>query len=174
MEAELHTIAQQWDPLFALCDDDTLFRVKAEGVSAWDIGRHVGHVAIVVNLIAGAIENMLENPDEGAGLEPVEMGKQLLQVGAFPRGRGKAPDMLIPQGEPVAEDIKGLLQQAKEKWDVFPKKAEEITATPATFAHFVLGNFTSAQWVRFNALHTEHHFKIMRDILEPDGHAFPE
>ena len=173
MGADLETIGSQWAPLLELCGDGALFQAKTDAVSAWSVGEQLEHTAIALNLIGDAITNMLANPDQDADHEANELGQAVLEGGAIPRGRGKAPDFLLPQGESVPANVNAELLQAKEKWDALSEKSEEIDACPATFAHFALGAFTPAQWARFTAVHTDHHIKIIRDVIEGAGHASP-
>ena len=42
-----------------------------------------------------------------------------------------------------------------------------IKASRATRNHFAFGGLNATQWLQFAALHTEHHQKIIREVLEP-------
>lgn len=81
--------------------------------------------------------------------------------------------MLLPKGTETPDVVKAVLMAAKPKWDSFSEQVEEILNCPATFPHFALGNFTCAQWIRFNAIHTDHHLHIIRDIIETCGKPSP-
>jgi hypothetical protein len=56
---EIHSdfakIWQQWDRLLALCDDEATFGKQVDAVSAWSVGKQVGHLALVNNEIADEI-----------------------------------------------------------------------------------------------------------------------
>lgn len=173
MLEDLEVISSQWDYLLELCADGELFDLQQDSVSAWSVGQQLAHVGIVVNLLASAIEGMLANPDQDAGLEPNEMGMAVLTGGEIPRGRGQAPDMLTPKGDETPDVVQAVLMAAKPKWEAFSGQVNEILNCTATFPHFALGNFTPAQWIRFNAIHTDHHLHIIRDIIELSGKPSP-
>lgn len=166
MKEDLARIAEQWTPLFALCDDEQAFAARAEDVSGWSVAQQLGHVALSMKLIADAIDNLVANPDENAGHQPEPIGMAVLQAGAIPRGAGQAPEGITPQDTPTQEDVRAQLSEVKQRWDAFTERADDLQAIPATFRHFALGNFTCAQWARFIAIHNDHHLAIVRDILD--------
>ncbi len=168
------TIGRQWGPLLALCDDPTLYAARAEAVSAWGVDKQVHHVGIAMTGIGRGIEGMLASPQQGVGLGPTHpLAIPMLESGALPRGVAKAPAPLHPPDAPARDQTRALLQSAKTCWDALSQKGAQIEACPATYPHFILGNFTSQQWVRFMAVHTAHHFKIVHDILDATGSKIP-
>jgi hypothetical protein len=170
----LASIERQWAGFRALCDDEAVFRATAVDVSAWDAGQHVKHCAIVLNRIVGAIEMMLANPQQGVGLGPtVDRAMPMLISGNIPRGMGKAATFLIPEPEPDRDETRAMVESAVKLWSGLSARRNQIRDCPATFAHFALGNFTSPQWVRFMTVHSAHHFKIVRDILEAAEQGVP-
>jgi hypothetical protein len=143
-------------------------------VSGWGVGQHVEHCAMALDRIVGAISFLLVNPEHGLGLGPtLARATPMLESGSIPRGMGKAPEFLIPQPEPDRAQTRAQVEAARELWDTLSGKRDEMRECKATFAHFALGNFTSPQWVRFMAVHTAHHFKIVRDILDAAGLPTP-
>jgi len=166
LDKNLAHVARQWAALLALCDEPAVFRARAESVSGWDVGQHVFHCAIPLGIIAGVIESMLTHPQQGAGLTPTHpIAMPLLERGIIPRGAAKAADFLVPPDAPDAQETRTMLQLAKGRWESLRDNSVEIQGCPATFAHFLLGNFTGVQWARFICVHTAHHLKIVRDIL---------
>lgn len=174
LDKNLAIIERQWDGLLALCDDEAVFRAQAPDVSAWGVDKQVHHVGIVMSGMARAMEGMLANPEQGVGLGPTHpMAVPMLESGTIPRGMGKAPGPLLVETAPAVSDTRGLLTNAKAKWDAIGGKRDPIRASRATYQHFALGHFTPLQWTRFMAVHTAHHLKIVRDILEATGNTVP-
>ncbi len=170
----LASIELQWAGFRALCDDEAVFRAKAEPVSAWNVGQHVKHCAIALNRIVGVIEMMLANPTRDVGLGPkYEFAKPMLESANIPRGMGKAAEFLIPEAAPGRAETRAMVDSAATLWRGLEAKRDEIGNCPATFAHFALGNFTSPQWIRFMTVHSAHHFKIVRDVLVAAGQTVP-
>jgi hypothetical protein len=166
LDRNFAVVNRQWDALFTLCDKPTAFHASAPTVSGWGVDRHVSHVGIALGRIADAIEGMLADPGMGAGLKPTHpFAMPLLEGGSIPRGVGKAPEILIPPAAPTPAETRAQLQFTKARWDELATRRDDIAANPATFAHFVMGNYSGVQWVRFITIHTAHHFKIIRDIL---------
>ena len=174
LDKNLATIERQWAGLVALCEDEPVFRAKAPDVSAWDVGQHVKHCAIVLTRIVGAIDFLVSNTDSGKGLGPkFDFALPMLESGDIPRGMGKAADFLLPGDSPDRVETRGMVEGAAKMWKGLSAKRDGILKSEATFAHFILGNFTAVQWVRFMAVHTAHHFKIASDVLNAAGMENP-
>lgn len=170
LDKNLMTIERQWDGLLALCDDESVFRAKAPDVSAWDVGQHVKHCAIALSRIVGAIEFLLTDGEVGKGLGPkFDFVNPMLESGDIPRGMGKAIEFLMPGDNPDRAETRGMVEEAATLWAGLSAKRDAMRACPATFEHFRLGSFTSVQWARFMAVHTAHHFKIVRDVIDAAG-----
>jgi hypothetical protein len=81
--------------------------------------------------------------------------------GSIPRGRGKAPKIAVAQEAISVDEIQRLLTLAKsqmQKIGNLPPKAH--------FPHPYFGNLKLKPSLRFLEIHTEHHLKIIRDILK--------
>jgi hypothetical protein len=174
LDNNLAIVGRQWAGLFALCDDAKRYAARDEKTSAWSVAQHVNHVGIAMNGIAAAIDGMLANPQQGVGLGPTQpFAIPMLEAAEIPRGRGKAPEVLHPPAAPSAADTRALLTAAKARWDALGGKRAQLSTCPATHQHFALGHFTASQWARFMAVHTAHHYKIIRDILDATGATAP-
>lgn len=79
----------------------------------------------------------------------------------IPRGKAKAPKFVLPPEIIKDEDLQKQLQIAKNHIEV-------LKALPKTayFKHFVFGKLSKKQTLRFLEMHTNHHLKIVRDILK--------
>ncbi|MFS4482517.1 DUF1569 domain-containing protein [Hyunsoonleella sp. 2307UL5-6] len=85
----------------------------------------------------------------------------LFTLGFIPRGKGKAPKHVLPPEDVTEADLKQQLAQAK-------KYLENIKELPKTshFKHFLFGVLSKKQTIRFLVIHTNHHLKIVREILK--------
>jgi hypothetical protein len=84
----------------------------------------------------------------------------LFPLGFIPRGKAKAPKLVLPPENIKPEDLKSQIKTARnhvESLKKLPKKAY--------FKHFVFGMLPKKQTLRFLEMHTKHHLKIVRDIL---------
>ncbi len=126
-------------------------------VSKVNVGWHVEHCLIAMVSITDALSK--SNP---ADYEPrINLARFiLLKAGRFPRGRAKAPQQGLPSGIVNAESLRTHCADAK-------VKTRELDAIAANhfFHHPYLGNLNVKRAKRFLIIHTQHHLKIIRDIL---------
>ncbi|WP_418602215.1 DUF1569 domain-containing protein [Hwangdonia sp.] len=85
----------------------------------------------------------------------------LFPIGYIPRGKVKAPKIVRPPNVILDEDLKTQLQTAKNHIDALKPLPEK-----AYFKHFIFGKLSKKQTLRFLEMHTNHHLKIVRDILK--------
>lgn len=85
----------------------------------------------------------------------------LFPIGYIPRGKVKAPKVVQPPNIILEKDLYAQLQIAKNHIDT-------LKSLPKTtyFKHFVFGKLSKKQTFRFLQMHTNHHLKIVRDILK--------
>lgn len=85
----------------------------------------------------------------------------LLTIGSFPRGKAKAPKATIPVGEITEEGLRKKLELVRAE---IPKIAS--LDPNAYFYHPIFKKLNLKRTHRFIALHTNHHLKIIKDILK--------
>lgn len=126
-------------------------------VSKATIGWQIDHSLKVINNVIKALQNS----------DPTEykkdfkfIGSLFFTLGFFPRGKGKAPKSVKPPETILKEDLLSQLQRAK-----FNIETIEGLDKNAFFRHPLFGNINSKKVHRFLVLHTNHHLKIIKDIL---------
>lgn len=72
------------------------------------------------------------------------------------------------------EGVTADLEQAHSRWEELYSRKNEIESSESVVPHKLLGDFTAAIWVRFACIHTQHHLKIIFDILDDTGIPVPE
>lgn len=168
LTADLAKIEEQWGVLFPMLEDftarDVLGKTK-EGVSEWNVGQQLAHMAKVLGGVGMFVEQSLADPEKDAGLEPNDLGKMLLGAGEIPRGRGVAPDFTRAEPAVTAKEIRESLDTARAKWNALAERTDELASVTSTFPHHHLGPMRPSQWTHFIAIHTAHHLKIIDDIL---------
>ncbi len=95
-------------------------------------------------------------------------GRIVLLFGAFPRGRGKAPEHTRPAGT-SAEELAARFRGVRERVAGLEGSLAQLQDSSATRRHYVFGGLTAAQWIHFSVIHNNHHQKIIRDVLETGG-----
>ena len=78
----------------------------------------------------------------------------------IPRGKAKAPKIVIPLDVITDKNLISQLQDAKIQID----KTKLLPET-SHFIHHVFGMLSKQQTLRFLQIHTKHHLKIVHDIL---------
>ena len=78
----------------------------------------------------------------------------------IPRGRAQSPQSVIPDEIITISDLQQLLQSARTKIETAIKLPED-----SHFEHPVFGMIRRAEALRFLEVHTQHHLKIIEDII---------
>ncbi|WP_242131236.1 DUF1569 domain-containing protein [Aestuariivivens marinum] len=127
-------------------------------VSKATVGWQLDHTLKVFNTVSLTLKNS----------NPKDYKKQfnywrilLFPLGYIPRGKAKAPKLVLPPEVITKENLKAQLEIAKNHTDVL-----KTLPNHAYFKHFIFGVLTKKQTLRFLEMHTKHHLKIVRDILE--------
>lgn len=127
-------------------------------VSKSDIAWHIDHSLKVVNNVIIALQN--SDPDTFKNNFSF-LGKVFFTLGFFPRGKAKAPKHVKPTEIILKEDLYKQIQQAK-------TNIESINSLNknAYFKHPLFGRVNKKRVPHFLILHTNHHLKIINDILK--------
>ncbi|MEH0154964.1 hypothetical protein V6R21_12535 [Limibacter armeniacum] len=128
-----------------------------EKVSRSEVGWHVDHSLKVLNNIC--LELKKSSPED---YKPSFSFKKLLvlTLGKIPRGIAKAPKGVRPPMEIKEEELYIQLENAKSLLDEIKRLPEK-----SNFEHPYFGRLDLKTSIKFMRIHTEHHLKIIRDIL---------
>lgn len=132
--------------------------VRNIAVSKADVAWHLDHILKTINRLTEALENSDPNTYESSFNVPRIMS---LTAGYIPRGRAQSPQNIRPPKIIVTDDILRQLSEAR-------KNIEKLRSLDvnANFDHPVFGMLIKAQTIRFLEVHTNHHLKIIADILK--------
>ncbi len=145
--------------------DPTVYEASVPTVSRWSVKDHLEHLSITNGGIVSWIERAGDgDPSLDTGGRPSLVGWIVLLAGAFPRGRGKAPERTRPEGT-SAEELAARFREIRGRVVGLTGSIERLQASGATRSHFAFGNLNPAQWLRFAVIHNDHHQKIIRDVL---------
>lgn len=127
-------------------------------VSKVPVGWHLDHVLLVI----GSIYDKLEASDPEQYESDFNIQRTFVfSSGIIPRGVGKTPDRTRPSDIISIKDIENHLSLARVKLNKFDELNEN-----SFFKHTVFGNLNKQQAKRLIEVHTNHHLKIVRDILD--------
>ncbi|QJP32956.1 hypothetical protein F0365_00285 [Nonlabens sp. Ci31] len=119
---------------------------------------HLDHSLQVLNGISETLTN--SNPED---YQPkFSLPKFIIMnTGFIPRGKGRAPKQTIPEGGISEEKLLSDLDKIKNATKDLNNLAEN-----KNFKHPLFGYLNRMDTIKFMAIHTQHHLKIMRDIVK--------
>jgi hypothetical protein len=165
VETELARIEAQLRQVEALiAEGDEKLGRRAPKVSGWSVGEQVDHILKVLDRSLGLLLTSDQALPKGINLT----GRLLLALRRLPRGVAKSPAALRGAERPAGE----LREQASR----IPPLLAKVREDPARFArptpvypHPYFGGLDAARAVRFLAVHTDHHLRIVADIRRATG-----
>ena len=129
-----------------------------KAISEVSVGWHIEHSLLVIKQITATV----------AQSEP-KLYKSKFNLSRFfvflsktiPRGKAKAPKVVIPVEEITIETLQESLKNTYQAV-AYLKDCQEHQY----FMHPFFGQLNKKQTIKLLAIHTEHHLKIIRDILK--------
>lgn len=134
------------------------FETKNLKVSKATIGWQIDHSLKVINAVA---INMLNSDPEKYKNNFSFLGRIFLKLGFFPRGKARAPKYVQPPEVILKEDLIKQLVEARENII----KIQDLDEN-AFFKHPLFGHINTKRVIRFMDTHTNHHLKIVKNILK--------
>ncbi len=134
--------------------------LRAPAVSEWTIGMHVHHSCLAMIGICRSLIASTPPPPRSFSL----VTALVFFTGRIPRGRGRAPDAVLPRQDVSQAELGRLLEQSErilpEVHDLDPK---------TWFRHFAFDVLDRDKTLRLILIHNRHHLRIISDIVAADG-----
>lgn len=129
-------------------------------ISKVNVGWHLAHSFKVINGICFSLKK--SDPQE---YKPTFNIKRVVvfTLGSFPRGKIKAPKVVIPDEKIDNEYLRSQLELAKNNFAQFDSLEKNTFFNHPYFQHL-----NKPQSKRLMEVHTQHHLKIIRDILKKE------
>lgn len=126
-------------------------------VSQSTVGWQIEHSLLTINGIVNAIQK--SNPkDYNYKFNFIKL--VVLATKKIPRGKAKAPKIIVPKTDINSDDLQKHLITTRNKI-----KELELVSKDNFFDHPFFGNLKRKQTIRFLEIHTIHHLKIIEDIV---------
>lgn len=139
-------------------DNKTPFlKQENKAVSQASVGWHLQHSLLALIKMISAVEH--SNPADYKNKFNLRR-TIVLALGKIPRGKAKAPEAVVPEGEINTASIQPLIEKARQKVETFEKLENN-----KFFTHPVFGDVQLKQARKVIAIHTAHHLKIITDII---------
>jgi len=127
-------------------------------ISKKNIAWHISHSLKVINNVVIA----LQKSDPNSYKDNFSfLGKVFFILGFFPRGKAKAPKQVQPPEIIEKEDLISQLKIAKINIETIASLDKN-----AYFKHPLFGHINTKRVNNFLMLHTNHHLKIIDDIMK--------
>ena len=134
------------------------YTIEKPTISKASVGWHLDHNLKVINNVVMALQ--ASNPENYKDNLRF-LGKVFLTLGYFPRGKAKAPKYVKPPEVIIKEDLITQIELARVNIKTISNLDEK-----AFFKHPLFGNINRNRVSRFLETHTNHHLKIIRDVLK--------
>ena len=135
--------------------------VSNADVSSVDIAWQLDHILKAIISITQALE---DSDPEDYSFNFNAARTFVFTAGDFPRGVAKAPASVIPPDNITNEALINQLEIAREKLNLLPE-----LDTKSSMIHDTFGQLDRNEAARLIEVHTDHHLKIIRDILIAEG-----
>ena len=131
----------------------SLNKAISEGNVSW----HIVHSCLVINSVCAAVIKS----DASKFIKKFSFKAFLvLLLKSFPRGKAKAPSFTMPSEELSTASILKSIQSSRASIEALAKAGKN-----QYFTHPIFGDLNTGQTFKFLGVHTNHHLKIIKDIL---------
>ncbi len=127
-------------------------------VSNGSVGWHIDHSLKVMNTVCNSIKE--SNTKEYKPKFNITRSI-VFALGYFPRGKVKSPKRVLPPENITLSDLKNQLETVRENLNSFNELEKDCF-----FTHPIFKQLNKKQTEKFLGLHTNHHLKIIRDIIK--------
>jgi len=133
-----------------------LHQKQNDTISGETVGWHIVHSCQVINTITNAI---IHSDPSKAKPKFSFLYHLIMLTNHIPRGKVKAPNIVIPKNTITKAEIVEEIELAKANLQTLAS-----THQNKYFTHPIFGDLDVPQTLKFFAVHSNHHLKIIRDI----------
>lgn len=150
----------------ALAMDDGRLFARRDDVSGWSVAQHLHHVARSAAMMLVAVERLAAgSPPAAEGGRVSVVGRAVLLSGRMPRGKGRAPERTRPPDEPDRDAVEASVASSRVVFDRIGAVLPDAAGSRFKVAHPYFGPLDAHQWLRVATIHSDHHFRIIDEIL---------
>ena len=127
-------------------------------ISEGNVGWHIVHSCLVISSVC----TVVCKSDPTAYIKRFSFKAFIvLLLNSFPRGKAKAPSFTMPSQELSLASILQSIQASRNSIEALTKADKN-----QYFTHPIFGDLNTGQTFKFLGVHTNHHLKIIKDILK--------
>ena len=129
-----------------------------QAVSSSGVGWHIEHTLLTLSRIQHALSKS-DPKDYKWKFNFIRI--LVFATNKIPRGRGKSPEVVQPKGNIDADSLSSHIIKIRAKTMAFDSMSKD-----QFFVHPYFGKLKLKQAIKFLEIHTDHHLKIINDILK--------
>ena len=137
------------------------YLAQNNSISQGNVGWHIIHSCLVITSVSKSILN--SNPSHYKNKFSFKAFIVLL-LAKFPRGKAKAPSFTQPASEITSEIVLEHIKEARKSAESLLSANEKLY-----FTHPIFGDLQLPSAIRFLYVHSYHHEKIIKDILQKNN-----
>lgn len=130
---------------------------QVDSVSKGGVDWHIYHALLVINGVYSLLQKS-EPKDYKPKFSFLKF--TIMNTGIIPRGRAKAPQAVSPPGQIDPHEIQDLFDKVEQQL-----KALENLEGNHFYSHHIFGDLNLKRSVKFLNIHTQHHLKIIMEIV---------
>lgn len=134
---------------------------QSSDISAVPVAWHLDHS---LKVIIGVYDSLEISAPQRVGLQLNASRAYMYLTGSIPRGRLQSPSSVLPPDIITVQAINEQIETARARMQSWNTLERDLC-----FEHDVVGKMNTRQTLRFLEIHTEHHLKIIRDILSAEN-----
>jgi len=128
-------------------------------ISSSNVAWHIDHSLKVIQRVCNFL---IESDPKDYEWKFNKWRSIIFLTGIIPRGKAKAPRQVRPPEVISIEDVKTQLEEVHQLL-----KTTEKLPLKSNFDHHIFGKLHLKKTIRFLEIHTNHHIKIINDIINP-------
>ncbi len=146
------------DQLLALESYIPSYGIANPAVSSGSVGWHIEHTLLTIRKILQAVRSS----DPAGFKKSFKLNRAFVfTFGRIPRGRAKAPKVVVPDGDIDATTLGSSMYYTKQMLAEIASLADN-----QHFQHPFLGTMNKKATMKFLRVHTRHHIKIIKKIVD--------
>ena len=131
-----------------------------EAISKWSAAQHLDHSLKVCSAVLGSILEPSGSLPRGINF----LGRLVLSLGWFPRGRGESPQSLRGTSA-TPQEIEASVGDIRRFLEMVDEHRVEAAKDPIV-RHPYFGGLTASQALRFLVIHNRHHLRIINEVMK--------
>lgn len=148
-----------------LAAPDHLLFPTQQAVSGWSAAQHMYHILVANGMMLKGIRLICRGHRQVLQEGSLNEAGRYVMTRGMPRGRAQAPSFTVPPEDLSRSDLLKVFTRSHATYDASQELLPAIPEAHGYLSHVYLGELNAPQWLRLARLHSEHHLRIIDDII---------